>query len=223
MTLKIIEIIPFLKEKYYETKLFHNIKRDKSCFSNEKLDKLAVRAFYHAKKSSKTYRSYIASIIKKLREIYPYIPKHINYSEAKTEFDLFTKEGGISSIHDVKIGDYVTCIRVGDKIPVKGTRYYEYYLNGSFGATLNETIKIETIYETVMAVSGYNGVNNTSLNIGQFRFATDDEIKNIHQQQIQKKISNIENHIKEIENQINIYKNDIAKSKKEIKKLIKTK
>lgn len=218
MALKINEIIKFIQTQRQCKHLLSEVKKDKTTYSREKLEKLVN--FTVTRKLSKTFRNYIASVVKKLRNIYPFQPT--DYSEAKSEFIKFINEGGITSINDVKVGDYVTCIRVGSKIPVKGKRYAQYFLNGSFGATIGETIKVDTIYISTEAVGGHNGVDHIGLNIGQFRFATNDEIENISTQHIYKQIFHIEERIKGIEQQIRMYKKDISKHREKIKSLLLT-
>lgn len=218
MALRIIEIVKFIQTQRRCKHLLSDVEKDKTTYSREKLEKLVN--FTATRKLSKSFRNYIASVVKKLRNVYPFQPT--DYSDAKSEFIKFVNEGGITSIKEVKDGDYVTCIRVGDKIPVKGKRYAQYFLNGRFGATIGDTIKVDAIYASSEAVGGHDGVNHIGLSIGQFRFATDDEINNISTQHTYKQIFHIEEQIKDIEQQIRIYKIDISKHREKIKSLLLT-
>lgn len=171
--------------------------------------------------ASKAYRNYLAKVYKHLRVLVPVIPQ--DYSKAKAEYLKFVAEGGITSIYDVKIGDWVTCIRVGlSNLPVKGKTYVSYYLNGSSSGPLGGAFKIDTIYESTGTVCGRIGDEHAGFSLGQFRLSTPEEIKGAPKFAAKIKIANLE---EEIEGKHRLIKNttkEISKIEKEITKLKKS-
>jgi hypothetical protein len=109
----------------------------------------------------------IAGLIKKLRAIAPYQVE--DFSGAKKLYeDYFKLPNAIQSIEELNDlltkGDvYVTRFR--DDIPVKGKRYCEYYVNGSFGRR-NGVFKIDK-----------NSYDISESNFTQYLYSTKEEIE----------------------------------------------
>jgi len=209
--LKPREIISYIEERRsFNRVLSGKTKLDK--YSMERVYKTLRRKTYAD--SSKAYRKFITGVIIKLRNMLPY--EVIDFSKAKKAYEEFVAEGGIVNIEDVKLGDWVTCIRTGySDIPAKGERYADYYLNGSGMGHIGEAYKITRRYKSDDSVSVEG--SDMGFMLGQFRLSTKEEIKNkpfIHHKRETKKIyayiktkeSQIEEEydkIKELDKQLN--------------------
>ena len=139
----------------------------------------------------------IAGLIKKLRAIAPYQVE--DFSGAKKLYeDYFKLPNAIQSIEELNDlltkGDvYVTRFR--DDIPVKGKRYCEYYVNGSFGRR-NGVFKIDK-----------NSYDISESNFTQYLYSTKEEIE---------KFEKAEELVDEKLKQIDLLNDEIYKLREEI-------
>jgi hypothetical protein len=142
----------------------------------------------------------IAGLIKKLRAIAPYQVE--DFSGAKKLYDDYFKlPNAIQSIEELNDlltkGDvYVTRFR--DEIPVKGKRYCEYYINGSFGRR-NGVFKIDK-----------NSYDISESNLTQYVYSTKEEIE---------KFDKTEELVDEKLKQIDLLNDEIYKLREEINSL----
>jgi hypothetical protein len=157
----------------------------------------------------------IAGLIKKLRAIEPYQVE--DFSGAKKLYeDYFKLPNAIQSIEELNDlltkGDvYVTRFR--DEIPVKGNRFCEYYINGSFGRE-NGVFKIDKVirnYDSpkLESLSGsYNFISES--NFTQYVYSTNEEIE---------KFEKAEELVNEKLKQIDLLNDEIYKLREEINSL----
>ena len=142
----------------------------------------------------------IAGLIKKLRAIAPYQVE--DFSGAKKLYeDYFKLPNAIQSIEELNDlltkGDvYVTRFR--DEIPVKGKRFCEYYINGSFGRR-NGVFKIDK-----------NSYDISESNLTQYVYSTKEEIE---------KFDKTEELVDEKLKQIDLLNDEIYKLREEINSL----
>jgi hypothetical protein len=154
----------------------------------------------------------IAGLIKKLRSIAPYQVE--DFSGAKKLYDDYFKLPNaiqsIEELNDLLAQSDVYVTRFRDDIPVKGKRFCEYYINGSFGRR-NGVFKIDkTIrnYDSpkLESLSGsYNFISEST--ITQYVYSTKEEIE---------KYEKAEELVDEKLKQIDLLKDKIYKLRKEI-------
>lgn len=121
------------------------------------------------------------TLLKKLRSQNPY--GVIDFSKAKKLYaDYFKMDNHIDSLNQVESllssGEvYVTRFR--DEIPIKGKRYCEYYINGSYG-TFNTVYRINKKVLDSFTLTGLSStiLNLSTYNFTQFRYSTEEEIEN---------------------------------------------
>jgi len=121
------------------------------------------------------------TLLKKLRSQNPYVL--IDFSKAKKLYaDYFKMDNHIDSLNQVESflssGEvYVTRFR--DEIPIKGKRYCEYYINGSYG-TFNTVYRINKKVLDSFTLTGLSStiLNLSTYNFTQFRYSTEEEIEN---------------------------------------------
>lgn len=171
----------------------------------------------------KILRNLSAKLVMNYRSVYPFLPE--NYEDAKKMYeDYFKMENHIPSyeklLRNVEIGDEIYVARFRGDVPVKGKRFAEYYINGSYGAGDRYPIiyKIHKIggndqdWINVENVSGeYGGPSITRDGFTNFRFATQDEIKDFERRKaeiakIQKGVKKQQDKVSELWEKINEFK-----------------
>ena len=171
----------------------------------------------------KILRNLSAKLVMNYRAAYPFVPE--NYEDAKKMYeDYFKLENHIPSydklLRNVETGDEIYVARFRGDVPVKGKRFAEYYINGSYGAGDRYPIiyKIHKIegdnqdWINVEDVSGENrGISINRKGFTNFRFATQDEIKDFERRKkeiakIQKEARKQQDKVSELWEKINEFK-----------------
>jgi hypothetical protein len=114
-------------------------------------------------------RNLAAKAIRFQREAYPFQPE--DYSEARTMYEEYFKmKNHIPSYTDIleKINEYraVYIVKFRNEVPVKGERYAQYYINGSYGEKYMQKLTAENIDRVYIQDS-----------LTAYRYATTDEVK----------------------------------------------
>jgi len=130
-------------------------------------------------------RNLFASLIKKLRSEHPFQPE--NFTKAKSLYDAYFKmENHIPSfehiLNEVKSGKEIFVTRFREEAPVKGKRYAEYYINGSYSnSTTVYQLTEPSDSETYINMNDPEGfANTTSISVDfftNFRYSTKEEIE----------------------------------------------
>jgi hypothetical protein len=146
-------------------------------------------------------RNLFASLIKKLRAEHPFQPE--NYTKAKELYDAYFKmEGHIPSfehiLNEVKSGKEVFVTRFREEVPVKGKRFAEYHINGSYSnSTSVYQLMKPSESETYINMNDPEGFANTSaISVDfftNFRYSTKEEIEKFKYASVE--IKNIRNEI----------------------------
>jgi hypothetical protein len=134
-------------------------------------------------------RNLFASLIKKLRAENPFQPE--NYTKAKELYDAYFKmEGHIPSfehiLNEVKSGKEFFVTRFRSEAPVKGERFAEYHINGSYSnSTTVYQLMEPSESETYINMNDPEGFANTSaISVDFFtnyRYSTKEEIEKFKQ------------------------------------------
>lgn len=137
--------------------------------------KILFRLSKDDNRMSKRYRAYVCSVIKTLRNLYPYIPR--NYKPLKERYDA-----AITLSQKIQIGDWVTIINDNWVEHQDYYRYNEYHLCETCDSSLPRCGKIVNIdhkYKYIDVQFGFDlTLSIINFYFGQFRFATKGEIKN---------------------------------------------
>lgn len=146
----------------------------------------AVKFVQRFRNTSTTYRNVVA---KEIRQLKKYAKVHINdYSPAKRAYEEFIEKGGIVDIDTLKKGDFVTVM--SEEYVTKGDYVYgSYYFNRNIYAEVGKTYCIAEI-RTDSNIAYVEGIGMMGLVLGQFRFATPEEI-------LDKKIEDLQRLVKE--------------------------